>query len=162
MNEEFAPIPEFEGLYDISRQGVVRSLERIDASGRHRQTRILKPYYTSKNIRVVKLTDNYCNEWQFGVARLVWTVFVGEPSSDEYVTFKDNDPQNCALDNLIVVSRKDISLRGEKHPKARLTQADVDYIRSPECDLSVKELAFVLGVTPLHIRAILKGKAWKP
>ena len=43
LNEEWRDIKGYEGLYRVSNLGRIKSLERIDARGRKRKQKILKP-----------------------------------------------------------------------------------------------------------------------
>jgi HNH endonuclease len=52
--------------------------------------------------------------------------------------------------------------RGERHPRAKLKQQEVDLIRSlgSSCQASVRELANWFGVSRSLVSLILRGKCW--
>lgn len=51
--------------------------------------------------------------------------------------------------------------KGEKHPRARLTQEDVDKIRSlVNQGFTQKSVAALFGVSKSCISSIIRGKAW--
>ncbi len=52
------------------------------------------------------------------------------------------------------------ALLGSKHPRAKLTEADVRVIRSEAGDATNTQLAAAFGVTKQNIASILKGKTW--
>lgn len=58
MEEEFVDIKDYEGLYQINRLGVVKSLSRYDASGHLRVEKILKTIVNIDGYCYVPLTKN--------------------------------------------------------------------------------------------------------
>ena len=99
MKELWKDIKNYEGRYQISNKGRVKSLQRISESNTHTRTvpeRILKPIQTSSGLRINLVKENI----QTGVflANLVMLYF-GDKSSG-YVTFKDRNYQNCSIENL--------------------------------------------------------------
>ena len=72
--EEWKDIPEFEGIYQASNLGRVKSLERIDALGRRVKEKILKPLITRNGYYQVGLWKNSNEKW-YSVHRLVWIAF---------------------------------------------------------------------------------------
>ena len=51
-NELWRPVKGYEGLYEVSNKGRVRSVERIDARGQHRKSKIMsvKKYKTLRKL----------------------------------------------------------------------------------------------------------------
>lgn len=54
------------------------------------------------------------NRWEF-LHRFNWTEISGEIPKGFTVVFKDGNPQNCEIDNLEMISRKDLMLRNTIH-----------------------------------------------
>ena len=76
-NEIWKDIPEFEGLYQASNLGRIKSLERIDVLGRRLKEKILKPQINRTGYYQVGLWKN-SNEKFYLVHRLVWIAFNGQ------------------------------------------------------------------------------------
>ena len=92
-------VPGYEGRYEVSDHGRVRSLSRIRSHGRKWQGRVLKPTPMPKGYLLVNLWfDNSKRMWL--VHRLVLTAFVGPPPEGMEGLHADNDPANNRLDNL--------------------------------------------------------------
>lgn len=58
--ELWKSIHNYEGLYEVSDQGRVRSLDRIDSAGRRRPGRILNPVLVPSSIHRNRLRVNLC------------------------------------------------------------------------------------------------------
>ncbi|WP_082405506.1 NUMOD4 domain-containing protein [Lacticaseibacillus pantheris] len=50
MIEEWKPIKQYEGIYEVSNLGRVRSVDRFDTNGHHLRSVVLKPHYNKKRI----------------------------------------------------------------------------------------------------------------
>ena len=109
--EEWKDIKGYEGLYQVSNFGRVKSLERkykIILHGkeclRRQKERILKQWKRSTYLLV--------DLWNEGrrdirsVHHLVFEAFVRPLRSDEDIAHKDGDKLNNAVDNLFVVRKK--------------------------------------------------------
>lgn len=114
---EFRNIPGYSGVYQITRQGVVRSngrdcrirnVRRRDGSVRdieiwHRKTKILKPISTFSK-PLVHLHNVYGERKNFYVAQLVAMCYLtdGELVPIRKIGYKDGDVYNVSADNLII------------------------------------------------------------
>lgn len=106
--EIWKPVPGWEGLYEVSNRGAVRSLRG--------KGRILKPQRGSKGKgradaqypRVVfkRTVDGEHIHERVRVHRLVWSVFRGPIPEGLEVNHKDLDRANAALSNLELLTRK--------------------------------------------------------
>ena len=123
MKEElWKDIPGYEGIYQASNLGRIRSLdiERMfyycdgRKSNRILKGRILKPYPHSSGYKVVSLyKDGECALRT--IHGLIFSTFVRQPSTREIIRFKDGDKTNLALDNLECVMRKgNLTWKGKK------------------------------------------------
>ena len=100
--EEWRDIEGFEGYYQISNMGRVKSLERTVRNSRGYRIvaeRILKPQSNSKGYLYVNLyKDGKMKRCR--VNRLVAQAFLPNPDNLPEVNHKDEDKQNNCMDNL--------------------------------------------------------------
>lgn len=97
MQEEiWKDIKNYEGLYQVSNLGNVRSIPR---QGAHKTLHILKPGRTRKNYLQVSLTKNSIQK-PFRVHRLVAIAFIPNPNSYPQVNHIDGNKQNNCVENL--------------------------------------------------------------
>ena len=102
MEEIWKDIAGYEGKYQVSNMGRVRSLPRValDTKGRRQQVKgiILKPN-DRKGYDSVRLRGNGCQE-VFSVHRLVGMAFVPGYFDGAVINHKDENPKNNRADNL--------------------------------------------------------------
>ena len=103
MTEEWKPVVGYEGYYEVSNLGRVRSVERLVVSktGRRRvfPSVVLSLYANCYGRMLVGLwRDNRIN--RLSVHRLVAMAFLPNPDNLPEVNHKDENPQNNRLDNL--------------------------------------------------------------
>lgn len=171
--EEWRPIPGYEGLYMASNLGRIRSLERLARVGgggfRTVTERILSGRshrygYTSYVLR----KDGESHPYHGHV--LVMRAFVGLPDEGLVICHNDSDGSNNRLDNLRYDTVKSnsadsieigTSLRGERHPKVKLTEKEVLVIRERRAagDKPVA-IARDYDVDVGTISCITTGKIW--
>ena len=92
MNETWKDVMGYEGLYQVSDLGRVRSLK-------YGKVRILKPRNNGRSYLKVALYRNEQMRNVF-VHRLVAETFIPNPSNFPIVNHKDENPANNAADNL--------------------------------------------------------------
>ena len=103
--EEWRDIEGYEGLYQVSNEGRVKSLERsyTERNGRKAthtlKERILRPSKNSKKYCSVMLSKNG-SEKRYLVHRLVAQAFVPNPNDYPAVNHKDENPKNNKVENL--------------------------------------------------------------
>lgn len=97
MQEDWKDIIGYEGLYQVSNFGRVRSLDRISTSGQHLKGKILKlvgnPY-----MRIDLCAGN--NKVSYIVHRLVAEAFIPNPNNLPCINHIDEDKTNNRVDNL--------------------------------------------------------------
>lgn len=109
--EQWAPIKGYEGLYEVSTNGRVRSVDRIvirktDGAQCHRKGVVLGLRQTPGFYPVVCLCKNGKTKNSL-VHRLVAQAFVPNPNNFPQVNHKDGDKKNCVVDNLEWVTVSD-------------------------------------------------------
>lgn len=169
MSEQWRPVIGYEGLYEVSDLGRVRSLARQTSMGA-RGGRVLKPNPLPKGYLAVTLSrpPNVKRRVAY-VHTLVLEAFVGpRPPGMDACHSPDPTPANCRLDNLRWDTRRNnfadkrqhgTQTRGGRHPQALLTEEQAaEILASSE---SGSALARRFGVTQSTVSAIRRGKNWK-
>lgn len=168
--EEWRPIAGYEGVYEVSNFGRVRSLDRwVRANSGWRKTEIR--YFTpsssgrSKKYKRVLLRNP---DKQHPVHQLVLEAFVGPRPENCEVRHLDGDPSNNRLDNLAWGTKAENQadkirhgtiLYGTANPASKLTEADILAIRAS--NKRQVDLAQIYGVSQPIISAIRLRKIWK-
>lgn len=101
VKEVWKPIKGFEGKYEVSNLGRVKSLPKYTYSRGYPQLRkekILKPRYVGRKrcYAAVALNDGH----SYKVHRLVAQTFIPNPDNLPLVNHKDENPYNNRVDNL--------------------------------------------------------------
>lgn len=170
----------YENMYEVSDSGEVRSVGRwvdIPASnawGQHKrfyQSKTRKPFINSGGYKSVVLTVNSKRTTHL-VHRLVACAFIDNPLNLPVVNHIDGDKLNCSVENLEWCSVQDnadhareiglVNHKGEKGPRAILTQLEVDEIREKYTPYlyPYSRLGDEYGVSPTTIYQIVKGNSW--
>ncbi len=173
--ETWKAVPGWEGWYEVSDEGRVRSLTRqstANGAPAWYKGRLLKPGRLKNGYMQVCLTapDRRVSSY---VHRLVLSAFVGPPPEGKEVCHTDGSRDNNFLGNLRYGTRSENArdriahgrgpdgkkTRGEKNGLARLTEEDVHHIRTLPGTL--KEIAAVFDVHFGTIHCIKAGKTWR-
>ena len=121
MTEEiWIDIPKYEGLYEASSLGRIKSCARIvvypDGKVYNKKDKILKEYLRKKDNRP-QVTLYLKNKKQnFSVHKLICTSFHG-PANGLWALHKDGNPNNNAVDNLYWGTQSDNELDKVSHGK---------------------------------------------
>lgn len=180
-SERWAPVTWFEGLYEVSDHGRVKSLERVVSlrghpSLKHRTLpeRILRPKVNRPSGRAyARHQVTLCKkglEYTFNVARLVAQAFLPNPNGCELVLHLDDDATNNHYSNLQwgthaenvsqAVDRRRYR-SGELHHASRLTQAQRNWAYTMLLNgMPVRQLARELGVNHQVISDLKTGKVY--
>ncbi|MDW4457592.1 NUMOD4 domain-containing protein [Staphylococcus saprophyticus] len=170
MREIWKDIKGYEGLYQVSDLGRVRSLDsiRMDSIGREKlyKGQVLKQTtQKGRKRKVVYLSENG-KQTARTVHTLVMQAFVGAPPADMEVCHNDGDEGNNVLTNLRYDTKRnnqiDIYRYGSTPSAGKLTPEQVLEIRellaSGEC--YQKEIAQMYEVAQQTISEINTGKAF--
>ena len=104
--EEWKDIVGYEGLYQVSNLGNVKSIDRINRIGRHVPERILAQSNTTSGYLNVNLSkDGIARVYQ--VHRLVATAFIENSDNKPQVDHIDNNKHNNNANNLRWVTEKE-------------------------------------------------------
>ena len=160
--EEWKDIEGYEGLYQISNEGRVKSL---------RKNIIKKDAKHSQEYRLIQLCHNKVNK-TFYVHRLVAKAFILNPENLLEVNHIDGDPTNNHVTNLEWSTRSEQLLHayrlglaqtkvGEESNFAKLTEKQAIGILIDKVQISVKDLCEEYNVTRRTIERLRKRQTWK-
>jgi hypothetical protein len=162
MIEQWQPIPGYNGVYEVSDHGGVRSART------GRQFSVRNPNKRYQHVRLVDPSGNDCYHL---VHRIVAEVFV-KPKFQ--VNHKDGNKHNNRADNLEWVTQIQnmrhasklgllVVPKGEARSDAKLTDAKVrDIMRLiSEGQIPQYKIASMFGVSPMVISNIKHGISWR-
>lgn len=167
MMEVWKPIPAFEGHYEVSNFGRVRSVDRYIEYKDGRKPRFFKgevrPSYEKKNgYLAITLYKNRRGNNRY-IHRLVLMTFNPVEDMDKLeVNHKDGNKKNNHIDNLEWADSSDNKLhayeKGLRQPTRKLTDDDVAYIKENPDKLLQRELGAMFGVSGGYISIIQTGR----
>lgn len=175
---EWRAIPGYEGRYEVSDDGQVRSLTvTVTArwSGRtpftyERPGRVLKPNINEDGYHKYTLYRSKRDHKTVLAHQIVLLAFVGPLPDGMEGRHLDGTPGNNSLVNLAygthAQNHEDKRAHGRlvcgaKHPKAKLTPDSVRQIRKLSAEHSSYSLAGAFGVSATTVRDMLNGKTWR-
>ena len=179
--EEWRPVVGFEGLYEASSLGRIRSLDRRVAVSRSRR-RGGRPYSRAVRGRILALTQTRSAGYlmvnlnkdavgtEHSVHVLICTAFHGPRPLGKIVAHGDGKRRNNAASNLrwatyqenaADAARHGTSLVGERNRSAKLSEAQARAIKFAPENVTVRSLALAHGVSVDCIRSIRTGSRWK-
>ena len=97
-NEVWKPVKDYEGFYEVSNKGRVRSIQRLDARGQLRKSKIMSVKKIQNTKKVTFFRDG--KRKTIALKKLVVDAFLGTPKANEKVVFVDGNPDNVCLENL--------------------------------------------------------------
>ena len=168
MDEIWRDIPGYEGIYQVSNLGRVKSLPQTvpfgDLGTLQIEGRIRKPQANPQGNLMVLLTKDGRTRTEV-VARIVLRTFEGDPAPGFVVRYRDNDRKNVCLDNLYYASRQEVVEDMKKRcvvGGTKLTAADVATIRNRlQSGEKGSALAKEFNVDPSTISLIKNNKRYR-
>jgi len=172
LEEKWKDIPGFEGYYEVSNYGRVRSWKGINQySGKRKSPSIMK----LRNRRGYMCVDilHQKKHHYFSVHRIVANVFVPNPKNKPEVNHIDGNKTNNSFKNFEWVTSSEnqqhsfgLGLQdcsGENNGRAKLTNKNVIRIKRllKKGRLTHKQIAKPMGVSPATISDIKTGKSWR-
>lgn len=175
--ERWVALPGYEGLYEVSDHGRLRSVDR-HVPRRTRGGRFRKCFKRGRLIAGGSHKGGYTlihlyRDGQREVTTLhacIALAFIGPRPEGMLVCHIDGDSSNNRPENLMYGSPQDnmdhrighgTKLYGERMPVSKLTEKDVAEIRAAPSCVNQHDLARRYGVTNSNISAIRRGKSWR-
>jgi hypothetical protein len=180
MNEQWKPVVGFEGIYEVSSLGRVRSIDRYVATGyegkgsRLVPGRLLKTQQDKGGYRTLDLRSAGQGNIRYPckVYRLVAEAFIGQSPSPLHVVNHingiktDDRPENLEwitqAENMSHAGKHGLMRHGERCHLSKLTDVQVISIRRlRKLGATLSELAFWFDISAPTVSAIINGKTWK-
>ena len=175
MEEIWKDIKGYEGLYQISSLGRVKSLSRKISNEKRTylsKEKILKIHLRKDGYCRIGLTKNK-KQQQFLVHRLVSHAFIPNPENKPCINHKDGDKENNYVNNLEWCTSSENNKhafktglndnKGEKSHFAKLNEKQVRIIKwlLENSDLYLREIAELFEISFQQISRIKNNKRWK-
>lgn len=165
VDEIWMPIVGYEGLYEVSNLGNVKTLARKHRYGM-KTDRILIPAVGTSGYYHVALTKDGVMK-TIRVHRIVALSFIPNPEGLEFVNHKDCVKTNNVVDNLEWCDRSHNMThaydnnRMKMDTKYKLTSLTAKQIRDEGKWGTYKDISEKYGVCPAAIWCVLKGRTWQ-
>jgi hypothetical protein len=172
MKEIWRPVVGYEGFYEVSNLGNVRSIDRVDSQGQMRHGRVRKLLLNKVGYLYVGISVNN-KKANLNVHRLVAKAFIPNPDNKPQVNHIDGNKTNNVVSNLEWATISENTLhayktklikncKGEASALAKLTKRQVVdiYKRLRGGELAVK-LAKEYGVSKNTIADIKHQRTWE-
>lgn len=167
MQEEWRDIKDYEGLYQVSNTGKIKSLKRMVVRNNNRpllvEEKILKPSVNKYGYLFVNLCKNGKLK-NLRVHRLVAQAFISNQNNYPQVNHKDEDKTNNCVSNLEFCTAKYNINYGTKNKRVAeklskaVLQIDIKTNEIIKEFPSVSEVQRQLGISITHISECCKGK----
>ena len=163
--EIWKEIEGYEGLYEVSNTGKVRSLDRYTTGNRHRllKGKELSQRENELGYKFVQLCKDGIPK-HARVHRLVAQAFIQNPEKKPYINHIDANPKNNNVDNLEWCTQQENIQHAYKmgcFPKqTKLTKEQVDYIRDSYIPYkhSAQNIADELNISIDTVYGVLKKR----
>lgn len=166
MNEVWKDVVGYEGLYQISNLGNIKSFKR------YKEGKILNPKSDKDGYKEIGIRDFNGDRKFKRVHRLVAECFLENPNNYEYINHKDNNPANNVVSNLewctIEYNNKyrfehgNACHKGSKSPRASITEeiAIQIYTLGLSGKYTESELAKMFNTTRSVVNKIRLNISW--
>lgn len=163
--ETWRDVVGYEGLYQVSDTGRVRSIDRMTTGNRNRliKGKVLRQWSNGFGYLIVALSKNGADK-TLRVHRLVAQAFIDNPSEKPYINHKDGNPKNNRVDNLEWCTQaenvKHAYDTGLHKYRGTLTREQVEYILTSYTPYrhSARKIARELGVNESTVYGVLHGR----
>ncbi len=172
--EEWRSVVGYEGYYEVSSMGRVKSMARtvdcVDGSQRNYRTKIMSP--KSRGEYLFTILSKGLTYKKISVAREIATAFHGPPKPDAVVNHKDGDKHNNASKNLEWMTKSENSIHGHRVLLKNVRELKCNHKLTDENVLlgrklfasgqaTYSSLGRMFGTSHVAIRNAIVGKTWK-
>lgn len=177
MNESWVPVKGFEGLYEVSNFGNVKSCSRTvfdsRTTTRTKKEKLLKLTQDSAGYLKVTLYRNTKDKEVWKVHRLVAEHFCTKPMDCPVVNHIDNDKTNNHFSNLewttslgnnqhMMIQGRQYFPSGDESATAKITSSMVSEILSLSKEgMAQSAIAARFGISQQQVSKIVLGLRWK-
>lgn len=147
MVEFWKDINDYEGLYQVSNLGRVKSLTRILKDGRKWEEKIIKPGNNGHGYLQVNLHKNG-KQKNFFIHRLVAEAFIPNPDNLPYVNHKDEDKTNNLVSNIEWCTHEYNINYGTRNERASKTMSGVYNTKKSKTVLQLRKNGSLVRVWP--------------
>jgi len=174
MDEIWKDVPGYEGKYQVSNLGNIKSLAKSLKNGKTKEEKILSIKGTCGNgyYKITLSKNGKLKTWL--VHKLVAQSFLYKPDYKVEINHKDGNKLNNKIDNLEYCTSSENKLhafrtglrvspnvKGEKNPRCKMNETIVNNIRENKFNLTTKEFSILLNVTTQLIGKIKRNQLWR-
>lgn len=154
--EEWKPIPGYEGLYEVSNLGNVRSLRGWNGRKYIERTRLLKKTMTTTGYYKVELIKEKKKK-SLRVHRLVAMAFIPNENGKPYINHIDCNPLNNKVENLEWCTQKENVHHALRLDRIHNYFGEAERFKELYCEkkCSLQEIAEMYGISITTVRRVL-------
>ena len=151
MKEIWKDIPNYEGLYQASNLGNIRSLK--NRWGNRIEPRLVKQQKTKKGYKRVRLSKKNKSK-TFMVHRIIYITFIKDIENGLEINHKDFNRENNKINNLEMITHTNNVRYSKAKPIIQLSLNN-EYIRKWDC---IRDVEKEIGIDHRQICSCLLGK----
>ena len=175
MAEEWKDIQGYEGKYQVSTLGRVKSLARIIYKGHYQafySEKIMIAYLEKNGYLSTRLYDGNNKNKKILIHRIVAQAFLSNPEKKAQVNHKNGDKTNNRIENLEWATCKEninhaiqigiINNKGENNAKAKLTDKDASEVKRLYLKENMKQrdIAKIFNISQTTVWSVVHGRVY--
>jgi hypothetical protein len=167
--ETWLPIEGYEGIYEVSDLGNVRSLDRVIPMGKLGKNskkvkgRVLSQFCVPKRTNRITFTRSYKTE-TFYVCNLVYEAFCGPVPKGHRVVHKNDDIRDNSLKNLELKEyvNEELEIKRRRNNTGKLTDEQVEEIRRlyDSENKGIYEISKILQIGDQVVRRVVTRQSY--